>query len=306
MAAAATHNWDGVAQCESGGNWSINTGNGYYGGLQFSQSTWEGYGGGDYAARADLASKDQQIDIAERTLASQGVGAWPVCGAYLTGGESAPAPALPAPSPDPVKQVQDAINSIALPWVNPPAPAAPAPVVTDCEDVATFGLGGHKDPTAQVYGGDVRRVHYSAEISPFAPGGAYDRSVAEGRDNMVREVESYAERCDGPIVVKGYSEGARAAGDALEVLDDSEYAPRITGHLYADPKKPGGVEDAFKGFGFWGISMTGPREGFKVPVISECNPGDGICDLPFPQNVSKSANNVMGYLTGAHIYDVNN
>jgi nucleoid-associated protein YgaU len=82
--AATAHNWDGVARCESSGNWSINTGNGYYGGLQFSRSTWLAYGGGAYAARADLASKAEQIVIAERTLRGQGVGAWPVCGRYLT------------------------------------------------------------------------------------------------------------------------------------------------------------------------------------------------------------------------------
>ncbi len=82
--AATAHNWDGVARCESSGNWSINTGNGYYGGLQFSRSTWLGYGGGAYAPRADLATKAQQIVIAERTLRGQGVGAWPVCGRYLT------------------------------------------------------------------------------------------------------------------------------------------------------------------------------------------------------------------------------
>ncbi len=81
--AATAHNWDGVARCESSGNWSINTGNGYYGGLQFSRSTWLAYGGGAYAPRADLASKAQQIVIAERTLRGQGVGAWPVCGRYL-------------------------------------------------------------------------------------------------------------------------------------------------------------------------------------------------------------------------------
>jgi resuscitation-promoting factor RpfA len=100
-AQAATHNWDGVAQCESSGNWHINTGNGYYGGLQFSQSTWAGYGGLSYASRADLASKDQQIAVAERTLAGQGIGAWPTCGKYLTGGSSAPAPA-PKQAPAPV------------------------------------------------------------------------------------------------------------------------------------------------------------------------------------------------------------
>lgn len=68
--------WDSVAQCESSGNWSINTGNGYYGGLQFAQSTWEGFGGLQYAPRADLATKSEQIAVAERTLAGQGWGAW--------------------------------------------------------------------------------------------------------------------------------------------------------------------------------------------------------------------------------------
>ncbi|WP_203566727.1 transglycosylase family protein [Aestuariimicrobium ganziense] len=76
---ANTAVWDRVAACESSGNWSINTGNGYYGGLQFSQATWEGFGGRQYAPRADLATKSQQIAIARRTLAVQGPGAWPVC-----------------------------------------------------------------------------------------------------------------------------------------------------------------------------------------------------------------------------------
>ena len=71
--------WDKVAKCESTNNWSINTGNGYYGGLQFTQSTWAAYGGLNYAPRADLATKSEQIAVAERVLASQGSGAWPVC-----------------------------------------------------------------------------------------------------------------------------------------------------------------------------------------------------------------------------------
>jgi hypothetical protein len=82
-ASAATHDWSGVAACESGGNWCINTGNGYYGGLQFSSSTWAAFGGTAYAARADLASKSEQIAVAERVLASQGAGAWPTCGRNL-------------------------------------------------------------------------------------------------------------------------------------------------------------------------------------------------------------------------------
>ena len=70
-------NWDAIAACESGGNWSANTGNGFYGGLQFTQSTWAEHGGGGDPARA---SREEQIRVAERVLADQGLGAWPVCG----------------------------------------------------------------------------------------------------------------------------------------------------------------------------------------------------------------------------------
>ncbi|MEV7388311.1 MULTISPECIES: transglycosylase family protein [unclassified Streptomyces] len=83
--AATASEWDTVAKCESGGNWSINTGNGYYGGLQFSASTWAAYGGTAYAPQANQATKAQQITIAEKVLAAQGKGAWPVCGTGLSG-----------------------------------------------------------------------------------------------------------------------------------------------------------------------------------------------------------------------------
>lgn len=77
------HNWDAVAQCESGGNWSINTGNGFYGGLQFDYGTWQSNGGGEFAERADLATKAQQITVAERLWAARGVQPWPSCGPLL-------------------------------------------------------------------------------------------------------------------------------------------------------------------------------------------------------------------------------
>ncbi|MFD9689439.1 transglycosylase family protein [Kitasatospora sp. NPDC059146] len=77
--AAPSSTWDAVAQCESGGNWSISTGNGFNGGLQFTPSTWAAYGGTAYAPRADQATRAQQIAVAEKVLASQGPGAWPVC-----------------------------------------------------------------------------------------------------------------------------------------------------------------------------------------------------------------------------------
>ncbi|MEU1199572.1 transglycosylase family protein [Streptomyces sp. NPDC005813] len=82
--AATASEWDAVAQCEAGGNWAINTGNGYYGGLQFAASTWAAYGGTAYASTADKASKAQQIAIGEKVLAAQGKGAWPTCGTGLS------------------------------------------------------------------------------------------------------------------------------------------------------------------------------------------------------------------------------
>lgn len=99
-ASAATHNWDGVAKCESGGNWGIATGNGYYGGLQFTPSTWRANGG---AGSAHTASKQEQIRVAENVLHSQGAGAWPMCGKYLSNGESSPAPAKQAPQSAPAQ-----------------------------------------------------------------------------------------------------------------------------------------------------------------------------------------------------------
>ncbi|WP_299038345.1 transglycosylase family protein [uncultured Pseudokineococcus sp.] len=86
--AATDATWDRLAQCESSGDWSINTGNGYYGGVQFYQPTWVGFGGQQYASRADLATREEQIAIAEKVLDVQGWGAWPACTARLGYGEA--------------------------------------------------------------------------------------------------------------------------------------------------------------------------------------------------------------------------
>lgn len=104
--------WNQLAACESGGNWAINTGNGYHGGLQFAPGTWSGHGGGKYAPTADQATREQQIDIAENVLRSQGAQAWPTCGTHLNpsaprhgGATAAPkqAPKAPAPKQAPGK-----------------------------------------------------------------------------------------------------------------------------------------------------------------------------------------------------------
>jgi hypothetical protein len=85
--AAVTYNgtsvWDDLAQCESGGNWAINTGNGYYGGLQFSYDTWHGYGGGEFADYPHQATREEQIIVAERLRAARGYAPWPACRAKL-------------------------------------------------------------------------------------------------------------------------------------------------------------------------------------------------------------------------------
>ncbi len=77
--------WDQVAACESGGDWHINTGNGYQGGLQFNPQTWAANGGTQYAPTADQATREQQIAVAESVLATQGAGAWPNCGGPVAG-----------------------------------------------------------------------------------------------------------------------------------------------------------------------------------------------------------------------------
>jgi resuscitation-promoting factor RpfA len=154
-AAAPDSEWDRVAACESGGNWAINTGNGYHGGLQFSQGTWAAHGGGEFATSANQATRDQQIAVAERVLATQGRGAWPVCGRGLSAATprnvvaDAPAPAPdapppfdaplppppadpppppPAPEPPPPPPAEPAAVDAPPP---PPEPAPPAPQVQD-------------------------------------------------------------------------------------------------------------------------------------------------------------------------------
>ncbi|MFJ8433051.1 transglycosylase family protein [Kitasatospora sp. NPDC094019] len=146
--AASVATWDKVAQCESTGNWSINTGNGFYGGLQFTNSTWAEFGGTSFAARADLASKDQQIAIAEKVLAVQGPGAWPVCSvqAGLTKGGAAPAvdtsataaptAKTPAPAAKPAEKPADRQQAAK--------PANPAPAASDAAQRPTGGQDWQK------------------------------------------------------------------------------------------------------------------------------------------------------------------
>ncbi|MGW7231245.1 transglycosylase family protein [Streptomyces cyaneofuscatus] len=139
--AASGEVWEKVAACESSGNWAINTGNGYYGGLQFSGPTWAAFGGTQYAPRADLATRDQQIDIAERVLDGQGPGAWPACSvkAGLTRGGDAPDT---APQSAGTRPVQAAAPQSAPPRKPRTTPAAATPThVPGKRDAYTVASG---------------------------------------------------------------------------------------------------------------------------------------------------------------------
>ncbi|WP_314172383.1 transglycosylase family protein [Streptomyces winkii] len=105
--------WDKVAQCESTGNWSINSGNGYYGGLQFSQSTWAAHGGTEFAPRADQATKEEQIRVAEKVLDSQGPQAWPSCGPKAGLSRDSAAPDLSSGSGKKAKHAKPAADDSA-------------------------------------------------------------------------------------------------------------------------------------------------------------------------------------------------
>ncbi|MFC9328008.1 transglycosylase family protein [Kitasatospora sp. NPDC057015] len=153
--AASVATWDKVAQCESGGNWSINTGNGFYGGLQFTNSTWAEFGGTAFASRADLATKDQQIATAEKVLAVQGPGAWPVCSiqAGLTKGGTPAAVDTGAPA-----AAKPAAPATTAPAAQTPAPAAQAPAKSDSSKGSSDSWSGNKSWSGQ-WSKDDRRTY---------------------------------------------------------------------------------------------------------------------------------------------------
>jgi hypothetical protein len=158
--AAPDATWDRVAQCESSGDWSINTGNGFYGGLQFTANTWRAFGGGQFAAMAHRATREEQIVVAERVLAAQGWKAWPVC-SRKTGATGQPATQRSAPD---VRLATPAAPA-------PAAPAAPAPAAA----ARTEPAGG----TSATAGG------YVVERGDTLSGIATARNIAGGWQAIV-------------------------------------------------------------------------------------------------------------------------
>ena len=185
---ASSMDWDALAQCESGGNWATNTGNGFSGGLQFTPSTWAAFGGtGDPAN----ASREQQIAVAERVLAEQGPGAWPACTAKLglTGATANPQAAAPAETnvqpqaqapAETYVQPQAEVQAPVETYVQPEAPVqAPvqAPVETYVQPEATTPLPA---PTAA----ENIQVEAAAPVQAPAPALSGETYVIQAGDTL--------------------------------------------------------------------------------------------------------------------------
>jgi hypothetical protein len=145
--AASVGTWDRVAACETGGQWSADTGNGFYGGLAMTQDTWDQYGGRSYAERPDLATEDQQIAVAEKVLADLGPGAWPGCevATGLLVDHSTPkidTSATPVPDPSGPTGIQPGPTSSPSPSGTPSATSSPTPAPTSSAPAT-----GSTDPT---------------------------------------------------------------------------------------------------------------------------------------------------------------
>lgn len=193
--AAGDDEWDHVARCESGNNWAISTGNGYQGGLQFSPSTWSAHGGGKYAPAANLATREQQIAIAEHVLATQGRGAWPVCGRGLSGASHRDEPA-PAPADNAETVAFD--NPMAPPpeapapapwWMPPPAPEAPAPAA---EDLPPAPAPEAPAPNAPWWGPEAPAPEAPAPVPADEAAPAPEAAPAQPVDNLTPAPEAPA------------------------------------------------------------------------------------------------------------------
>ncbi|KMS82457.1 MULTISPECIES: transglycosylase family protein [Streptomyces] len=170
--AADVATWNKVAACESSGNWSINTGNGYFGGLQFTQSTWEAYGGARFAPRADLATRAEQIAVAEKVLDGQGPGAWPVCSvrAGLTRGGAAPDVHTETRSARPATTKSSSVKDVQ-PQTTPQSRAGRAEMYTVVHGDTLSGIAGEHHVTGgwrTLYAGN--RATIGADPDLIMPG----------------------------------------------------------------------------------------------------------------------------------------
>ncbi|MFD3537536.1 peptidoglycan DD-metalloendopeptidase family protein [Streptomyces sp. NPDC058664] len=184
--------WDQVAMCESSGNWAIDTGNGFYGGLQFTADTWAGFGGLEYAANAHLATREQQIAIAEKVLASQGPGAWPTCSikAGLSGTDPLVESATSAPDNSPASSTntptQTALAQVSAEATETSRGAAPvdgAVITTAYGQPGAWAAGFHTGVDFAVPTGTPVNSVASGTIVSAGWQGAYGNAVVVRHDD---------------------------------------------------------------------------------------------------------------------------
>ncbi|MCX5399159.1 transglycosylase family protein [Streptomyces sp. NBC_00102] len=174
--AADATTWDKVAECESGGTWSADFGNGYYGGLQFSQETWAAYGGTDYAQRADLASRTQQIAVAEKVLDAKGPQAWPGC-AVISG--LAPAGSLIGVDPGSTSSTDAGASAGTIPDADGAAASTGTGGSTDASgSTGTSGATGSEGTTGAA---GSATPSPDASVTPSPSGSATPGSTTPGK-----------------------------------------------------------------------------------------------------------------------------
>ncbi|MCX5343078.1 transglycosylase family protein [Streptomyces atratus] len=244
--AADATTWDRVAECESGGMWSADLGNGFYGGLQFSQETWKAYGGETYAPRADLASRAQQIAVAEKVLDDKGPQAWPSCAVISGLAVDGTLPGVDpgsAPSSGPTQSAETADGASAAPSDD----AAPS-------DRASDGTGRSKDSSRadKPAGKPKTSAKPSGAASATSPSGATDSSDSSDSSGGVGGKHRGAPAPEGNRDANGgdresgrhASRGGADARDAAAPVADGTYTVHPGDNLWA-------IADAQKVSGGW-------------------------------------------------------
>ncbi|CAL9471147.1 transglycosylase family protein [Streptomyces sp. enrichment culture] len=224
--AADSGTWDQVAECETGGAWSQNSGNGYYGGLQLSQEAWEQYGGLDYAPSADEASRSQQIRIAEKIHADQGIAAWPTCGLLAGLGNDSGATSGPDASGDGASGGSDTSGEAegSEPSTSPTATETPessqsseSPQSSGTADSADAGEASESTsgaPSSSSSPSSSPSADTSSETSSGDEGSSTKSDTSAESDSGARAERQGAEGASGSGRHRGDSADEGAAGEA--------------------------------------------------------------------------------------------
>ena len=284
--AATDAEWDQVARCESSGNWAINTGNGYHGGLQFAPGTWSGHGGGEFAPVAHLATREEQIAIAEKVLATQGRGAWPVCGRGLSGPTprtvtTAPPPAAAAENPvdpsqppaaaldNPAPAPQDAVAPQDLPMPSD-APELDVIAISDGtvvpDDIVVIESGAAPTSPISLLEGSPNAADDATMVQAGWNGGFAQAPAPT--DPAVPPVvpTTVAPLPVAPVPVDGSVTAAGAPGDPATT--GTTLTPLVTTTVI----EPGTADG------------TGPAP-VDVTTVTVAAPADGVQHLPSPENL---------------------